>query len=740
MGNPVIQRSFAAGELAPVLQARADQAKYTMGLRTCKNFLVRREGGVTTRPGFRYVDNCRTSSPGTRLMRYIDATPGQSVLIEIGDHALRIFKDGGLVEATGVTPYNAATNYQPGDLASSGGVNYYCTTANTNVAPPNAAFWYAMPGSTFEIPTPYPVTDRFKWNQSGNVITLTHHSHAPMELIFEALTHWVLRTVSTAAALSKPTGLVATAGTAGALPYSYVVTSLATDGFEESPPSDPVACACAAPTTAAPNGITWTADPNAAEYNVYLDPYGNGVYGFVGKATAASFKDAGLVPDFTETPPSNRTLFASADNYPETSAVFQQRRFFGNTNTNPDAIDGSRIGFPSNFNISSPLQDDDAVSFKIAGNNHHAVRFMLALRAGLILMTDGGEWTVNGVQGGFLGPITPSSIVADQNTYVGVSASVRPVIVGSAVLYLQARGSIVRELKFDQQIEGLGGRDLTIWATHLLEGHTVVSMDYQQVPDSIIWCVRSDGVLLGLTYIPEQDVWGWHQHTTGASGIVEDVCVVPELTEDVVYLIVRRIINNLEVRFVEKLETRQIVNFNQQAFFVDAGLSYSGAGASSFSNLDHLEGQTVAILGDGAVVFNGDPTAANAGDFVVTGGEVILDATYKDVHIGIPIQYADFETLDLDVQGSEIRDKLKAVHAVTVLVEKSARSFLVGPDASNLTPYVPQVYELNVAQTTGQLELNITTSFDHYGRVFIRQPDPLPLTILGVVPNVELGG
>lgn len=736
MGTPIIQRSFAAGELAPILHARADTAKYISGLRTCKNFLVRREGGVTTRPGFRFVAGCKDNDPGHRLMRYVSETDGFSVLIEIGQGYFRFFLNGGEINIAAPAAYNNATAYVPGDLVSSGGVNYYCFANTTGNAPPNGAFWFALTGTLYEIPTAYAVADKFKWNQSGNVITITHPSHPPRELVFASLTRWVLRDIVTAPGISAPGGGAGVAGGAGALTYRYKITSSAIDSFEESNASAPIViAACAKPTTAAPNTLSWTADPLAAEYSVYCDPFGNGSYGFLGTAATNAYNDTGVDPDFDLTPPISRVVFNLPNTYPSTSAVFEQRRFFANTNLVPDSVQGSRIGFPANFGISNPLQDDDAVTFRVAGNNHHAVRYLVALKSGLILMTAGGEWTVRGTNGG---PITPSSIAADQETYVGIAANVAPVVVGGNVLYVQARGSIVRELTFTQQAIGLAGKDLTIFATHLLEGHTLVSIDYAQVPDSIVWCVRSDGVLLGLTYIPEQDVWGWHQHTTAASGVIEDVCVVPELTEDVVYVIVKRAINGT-VRYIEKLETRQIVNFDQQCFFVDAGLSYSGAPASSVSGLDHLEGQIVAVVGDGVVLFNGDSTAPTAASFKVTAGAIALPKACSNVHVGLPI-IADVETLDLDVQGNDIRDKKKRVGSVTLLLDKSGRSFFAGPDATHLTQYKLQAYESNAKADTGQFELNIVTDYNTVGRVLIRQQDPLPLTLIGIVPNVEAGG
>src|SRR5688572_30652678 len=190
MGESVFQRSFAGGELAPVLHSRADVAKYQQGLRTCRNFFVRREGGVSNRSGFGFVNGCKTDTAGTKLMRYV-SSDGTGFLIEMGNGYFRFFRNGGPLMLSGVPAWNGVTAYIPGDLVVQAGVTYYCHTANTNNVPPNGAFWFALTGSHLEIPTPYSLGALPQWNQSGNVITLTHQTQQPRELVFESATRWV---------------------------------------------------------------------------------------------------------------------------------------------------------------------------------------------------------------------------------------------------------------------------------------------------------------------------------------------------------------------------------------------------------------------------------------------------------------------------------------------------------------------------------------------------------------------
>jgi hypothetical protein len=745
----IIQRSFAAGELAPSLHARADLSLYGTGARLIRNFVVRKEGGVSNRAGYRFVSEVKDSSKEVILMRYVGADLGTSVLIEMGDGFFRFYQDDALVTVSGVSGWDGMTDYVPGDVVSDSGTNYYCIKANTNQEPPNATYWYAMPADDIlELPHHFGV-HKPMWDQQGTKIALTHGEAAPADLIFEGLTRWVLRVVATGPWAPPPTSVTFTPGTpgpSGGHTYAYVVTAAREVTYEETEASTAslsdgsIQAGIGEPTKLLPNALTWDAVSGAAEYYVYCDPYQNGVYGFIGTAQTNAFFDTGFVPDFGLTPPIERTLFASSGEYPNCSGTFEQRRVFANSANTPDQVDLSRTAFPDNFGIASPLQDDDAIRFKLAGSSNHPVEWIVGHES-LIIGTSAGVWRVQGGGGSALsaaGALTPDSIDAKQSIFNGV-ADKKPALVGKNVVYIGARQRIIRETHLDANVQGLDGRDLTVYATHLFEPTTVYHLDYAEQPHSIVWVVRNDGVLLGLTYLPETEMVAWHQHTT-QNGVFEDVCVIPDGDEDAVYVVVKRDIGGTK-RYIERLASRIILDFNEDAFFVDSGLSYSGSPTDTFTGLEHLEGQVVAVLGDGTVLFNGDPDGDAAATFTVSGGSIgPLDAEYTDVHIGLPIRFPDLETLDLDVQGSEIRDHKKRVGSVTLLLDKSSRGFLAGADADHLTDDVAQSWEGSITEYSGPVEVPLDANFNPNGRVFIRQPNPLPITILGIIPNVEVGG
>jgi hypothetical protein len=726
--NSLVHRAFSDGEIAPALSARADLPLYGRALRTCRNFLVQRHGGVANRSGTTFVAEVKNSGSSTWLLKFVyNAT--QTYILEVGEGYLRFFRDGARILVSGVSAWSGATAYVVGDLASSAGVNYYCILAHTNHVPPNATYWYALTSDIFEIPTPFLANLHLvRAVQDVNVVTFTHQDYPPQELTRLADTTWTLTPIVTAPSIAAPGSPTATPGTAGALNPVYQITAVAAETFEESLPSSGATCALAAePTDLAPNAIGWAAVSGASEYKIYKDPLGNGTFGYLGTATGVTaFSDGGFAPDFALTPPQARTLFASTNNYPHTAAYYQQRRVFANAHAAVATAWASRIGFPSNFSIRSPLQDDDAVTWTLSGRQVQGIQHLLGLKR-LLMLTDGGEWIVHGDEAGVL---TPSSIHPDQDGFSGAAAAPVPAVLGSTVIYTQYLSRVVRSLRFAQAFDGFESTDLTIFASHLF-ANTVVRMDAALIPYSIVWCVRDDGVLLGLTYLPELESYGWHRHDTGASGLFEDVCVVPEGSEHAVYVLVHRTIDGSEVRYLERFAPRVVPTDAtlEDQIFLDCSATQDGVSSTSVTGLDHLEGEEVYAFADGLV----------QGPFTVVAGAITLTTAAALVHVGLRIT-AEIETLELDVAGTDVRAKEKRIQSLAAIVESSVGGFYAGPDEDHLHRHRREAWQPATGLLSDQFEVNLTSSFNKHGRTVIRHVDPTPLSILGVIPRFAVGG
>ncbi len=192
------------------------------------------------------------------------------------------------------------------------------------------------------------------------------------------------------------------------------------------------------------------------------------------------------------------------------------------------------------------------------------------------------------------------------------------------------------------------------------------------------------------------------------------------------------------MRYVERLASRAFATL-ADAFFVDAGVSYTGAPITTInSGLDHLEGKTVSILVDGAV----QPRQ------VVTGGEIVLEDVFAEdqdettIQIGLPIT-ADLVLLPVvfEIPGMG-QGRPKNVNKVWLRVYRSSGVF-AGPDFDTLTEFkqrTTEPYGSPPSLHTGQIEIAIMGSWGDDGQVYVRQVDPLPLTITAATLEVAVGG
>lgn len=583
------------------------------------------------------------------------------------------------------------------------------------------------------------------------------------------------------------------------------------------------------PANVRPDNVTSGSARHVIGHNIYREK--NGVFGYLdfrGVSTSAIvFVDNdSLTPDLSVTPPVRSPLFLLEDDFPSAVAYIQQRRALAATNDSPDEISLSKIGDFSNLSTHRPVQADDAITFFMVGSRIERVRHVIDLGE-MVVFNGGGEWKAVGQNGALI----PGEINTKQQSYNGCS-DLRPIVLNDTALYVQERGSIVRDLNFDLGTDKYRGDDLTTYSNHLVDGHEIVDWDYQKIPNSILWMVRDDGVVLGLTYVKGEQIVAWHRHEF-ENGTVENVCAIPEGTYDAIYMVIKRVINGRTVRYVERLESRVFSDI-RDANFCDSGLYYDGRGNGSVTmtlsggttwvagqnltctaslatfaatnvgdgvnlqvvdtlgvtryvrctitaytsttvvtvqpdvlvhaslrstaltdwalavdtldGLWHLEGQDVSILADGFVVAS--PLNSDYDTFTVTNGRITLDANYGVIRIGLPIT-SDIETLNIDTpSGETVENKSKLISAVTVWMQNTRGGFYGPRDPSekegwagdiiqNLEEFKQREYEADNEPTrmlTDAVNLNIDGQWNSNGRVFIRQIDPLPMTINAIAP------
>lgn len=470
------------------------------------------------------------------------------------------------------------------------------------------------------------------------------------------------------------------------------------------------------------NTISWAKVTGAIRYNVYK--FMNGLYGYIGQTAGVTFKDDNIAPDISTTPPLLNNPYVS--DYPGAVGYFEQRRVFAGTPLHPQSCSLTRSATESNLGYSIPTRDDDSISFTITSRDANTIRHIVPLSK-LIMLTSGGEWALVAQNSDIL---TPASVKPEQQDATGAN-NVQPIVAGRSLIYAQAVGGRLREMTYQWQAQGFPSNDLCVMCPHLFDDYTMVDMAFTKAPYRMAWVVRDDGVLIGLTYLPEQQVVGFHHHDT--DGLFESVCAVAEGAETALYAIVQRTINGRSVRHVERKASRRFSTL-ADAFFVDAGVTYSGAPATVISGLWHLIGETVSVLADGAVWR--DLT-------VGADGKITLPVAASKVHIGLPYD-ADLKTVPLAYEalpggGSGIKQNINKTY---LRLFKSSGVF-AGPSFDRLTllkQRTTEPYGSPPNLLTGIYPLVIKPEWGLEAALCIRQSDPLPVTLSSLTVEVGIGG
>lgn len=767
MANPR-QTNFSGGEFSPLLWGRTDLAKFGVGLRRCRNFFVSKQGAAISRPGTVVVNELKFSGP-VRMIPFVYSDT-QAYVLEFGHQYIRFHANGGTIE---------------------------------------------VGGGPYEVVTPYLSTDvkYLRWAQTGDVVTLTHPSYAPMELRRLGHTSWSIAPISFEVAppyftdINNP--LVATlepmvlssdiAGADASHParewkwkVTVVAQETATGRIFETMPADvtwsfnganPAGVLIPLPaeivlypdkkitlrraTTAGlisqPAG--WDGY-KAIAYNYYR---GRGdIFGFIGQTKTRDFTDVGEEPDYAIQPPLGKNPFNAYDNvgnlvrvdHPAAVTFFQERRVFGGIILRPGQLLLSATGDYANFDERQVHLAGESLTYELASRKREEIRNLVGLSR-LVALTDSSAWSVSGQQGV---PIDFNTVDARVIEEIG-SNHLPPLVVDGAALYCRSKGVGVRGLVFDQGRDGFTGVDLSLTSQHLFSGRVfgtlggqtnfedyasraVVDWAYAEDPWGMVWAVREDGVLLSLTFSRENEMWAWARHDT--DGYVKNVCSVPEGDEDAVYLVVQRTVNissflfsSVQRFFIERMASRVRLGGPYDDICVDSAYPYRGPPTQTFSGLTHLANKQVYAIAVGNAP-QGPLTVSNAGQVILpemptttftdNGGNPVLV-----MHIGQAFT-AELETLDT-IGGGDGRLRQKTVKRVGLEVDE-ARGLEVGPDFDQLVPWeqrdVADSYNA-VSAATRLVTIDLLGGYNQNARIAIRQPLPLPVSVLGITRELDFG-
>jgi hypothetical protein len=779
--------SFTKGELSPRLKGRTDYEGYFNGCETLLNMVVLLQGGATRRPGTLFSDytkNQTDDQPGMAKLIPFQFSVTQAYMLEFGNLYMRVFRNGFPVDAGG--------------------------------------------GVTVEIATPWNGTEVFELGhaQSADTLYLTHPNHQPVVITRTSHTAWTLQL------FGSQDG-----------PYMDNVTGQGSLTLSATTGSVNMLWASAV-------GLNKGAGLGANDVGRYVRFTGGTKWCWIVITAVHSTLNATgtIAPGVPNGADSVADSVGPSDtwrmgawytgNWPWLTSFWQQRLFFAATNLQPSRIDGSQTNDFGNFAPSlddGTVVDNNAVSWIIVDDQVNAARWLVAAGSAqapqLAIGNDGAEQVVQA--GGSAVALTPTSVQAFRETNIGGRAHANALHINKAVIFASFGGRKLYEWAFNWQSDGYIGADKSVESEHMTRTG-LIDIAYQKRPYSVIWGIRADGNLVGLTYLPEQAVQGWHQHRLGGNyyggpPIVESIACIPaqDETYDQLWLVVKRTVNGAVIRTVEVMaayfddQPQGLAVFMdlavQSDFVTPAGtlvadlmaesrslgqttITWTVSGAapftsadvgsvmrvnggvgivtgytsstvltglwlfapanlkpaptgtwtltaqhSTFSGLDHLKGEAVQILGDGA-------------DFgvetVSSSGSVTLDTSRGKASfatIGLPIPFRLVSMPWAPKQAANAQGHYKTVAAIWLRLFESLGCDYGRQITDEYTGEVSDVTDTLLTRNTldmlglapemetGIYRLPMPGGHDMEGQIVIKGQGPYPTTVLAILATGDVG-
>ena len=740
-----IQTNFTAGEFSPQLEGRVDITRYFNAAISIENFLIAPFGGAHRRPGSYFVAPAKYPDKKCRLIPFEFSTE-QTYILEFGDYYIRFFRDEGavteteknIIAATAANPVVleiTAHGYSLNDEIIIEGVvgmtelngkrfrvntipdvNHISLKDLDGVAIDGTGFTaYTSGGTTakvYEIVSPYSEAQLFQIQhaQSADILYTVHIDVQQQKLQRYGDTNWVIEDIITEGGPYQPVNLVKT----------LTLTPSAVTGV----------------------GITVTASSALFNANMVgglirigglVGTSPDEVQGYVkitafGSTTSVTADVIEELDGTTATDDWSLGSFSDDAGYPSCVAFHEQRLWYGGTRLEPQTVKGSVTLEFENF---TPGSDDTAaLDYQIATEQVNAIRWISSGR-GLAIGTTGGAFIL--ATGSEFTPITPTNVSVRRETNFG-SELIVPKVIGNFQYYVQRGGRKIREFAYSFDIDRHRSTDQTILAEHITES-TIVDTDYAQSPYSVLWCVRLDGVIATLTRQIDHEVTAWCRQTPGPTlagdSAFESTASIPVGENDQVWVATKRTVNSVVRRHIEFLKPLDFGSDQEDAFYVDSGLTYDGSPTTSFVGLEHLEGEEVSILADGAVHRR----------LTVTNGGITLDYEASKVHAGLPY-VSEIEMLRIEggSQTGTAQGKTKRIYESTVRFYRTSGGRFGERDNNDIIKFrkSSDAMDQPVPLYTGDKRIPYPKGYDRDARIYITQLQPLPMSVLAVMPRLEV--
>ena len=663
--SPILT-NFTSGELSPRLNGRIDMDKYYNGASTISNFVVLMHGGLTKRPGTRFIREIKTSSgsnSGARLVPFVFSKT-QAYVLEFGHNYIRFYKDEGIIVSSGTTPYEIATTYTAAQL------------------------------------------DELEFVQSADILYIVHGSHEPAKLSRTGHTAWTLTDVDFKDG-----------------PYNAVNGTSTT--FSSSATTGSVTITASSSVFTANDVGRWIRMKAPDKWGAAeITGYTSGT-----QVTASVHADFPIENASTTTKDWRLGAFYIG-NYPTKATFYEERLIYANTDSHPNTVWGSVSGDFDTFSPSgadATIADSDGLNFTLSSDQVNQITGMYGGKY-LHLFTKNG--TFNMSSGSATQGLSPTTVQVINETNDG-AADKKVIPASKSTLYIGKNKKRLREFAYNIDYDSYTSPDMTVLSEHLGFGNFEEAY-FANYPNNVVWVRRGDGKLLGFTYYRNQDVTAWHQHTiAGTNAKVKSIATIPGVNDayDTVYMIVERTINSATKQYVEFLEEEYREadgHTKDDAFFLDSGLSYSGGSTTSISGLDHLEGETVTVLNNGAV---------ESTKTVSSGAITLTNATTK-CHVGLAYD-AELESVNVEpksqygtTQGKRGRID-KCIFRVFETVGLKA-----GPTSTSVDVVPFRTTTSTMSATTpktGDYTFLMPASYTTENKLYVKSDTPHPCTISAIM-------
>tara|TARA_R100001198_G_scaffold88523_1_gene64283 strand:+ start:1091 stop:3841 length:2751 start_codon:yes stop_codon:yes gene_type:complete len=579
-----IKTNWTAGELSKDLFGRVDIAKYQNGAETLENFIVQPHGGITRRPGTRFVKEVKTSSAKTRLISFEFSTT-QAYVIEFGNLYVRFYKDqGSILEAnktiSGATQANpcvvTATShgYSNGDeiyissivgMTELNGKYYKIKNKTTNTFEltdiddtniNSSSFTAYGSGGTaarvYTVTTTYATADLFdlQFAQSADVLYIAHPSYTPRKLTRTAHTSWTISDITFTDGPYQDENITTTtltpshtSGSSRTITASAVTGINGGDGFQTTDVGRLISIGHQAAEWAASTSYA-VGDVKRNSGNVYEcikagtsagsgGPSGEGDEIVDNGCTWKFLRDGGIqwgyatVTGRTSTTEVTVTVnatfggttaetkwrlgaYSDTTGFPAAVAFYEQRLFWAGSSEQPQTLWGSKSGDYENHTPGT--LDDDPVIYTLATDQVNAIKWLSPGKV-MAIGTVGGEFIISGST--TADALTPTNVRVVREGTRG-SSSHTPIRIDNVVIFIQRQQRKLREFAYQFDSDSFQSPDLTILSNQVSKGG-LTEIAYQQEPSTVIWGVKADGQLVGMTYLRDQQVVAWHRHKIGGT-------------------------------------------------------------------------------------------------------------------------------------------------------------------------------------------------------------------------------